>query len=653
MPRSVPSISVVVPCYNVEPYLRQCLDSIAGQTFGDFEVLCVNDGSTDATLAILAEYGAMDSRFAIIDKENAGYGAAVNAALDQAQGTWVSIVEPDDILAHRAFEHLMGAQQAEGGQADIVKGSFRDFFDDIPHFPRFGVPPLETRMPKVVRSFSVADYPEVLFHHPSIWSCLYRRSFLEAKSIRMVEAPGSGWTDNPWFLETFLQAGVCVWVPEVCYHYRQQEAADSRRVADPAIPFDRLHEMREIIDRTGFKGHPDIEAAHAKRVFAYIDLVIDKWGFSEIDPHVRAMINRAVSCVDPAAVASSKRLPASARIYYRDVKGAMLAEHPAVAQVPEDPKLSIFLLTSNDRRLLWQTIRSLARQSMRSFEVICVDDASRDRTAEILRAVAAKDRRFTLIEAKGDAALAAGIARARAPWTLAIRPGQTLTSVGWLRRLVRECERHRDAEILTIRADSHARIAGALASGYIMRRTILESPAVPRRFFADDGVGIVLGGLRVSRRTEHVDLACINTLARWRVLAWRTESTEQAVAQIRARCDALAADASGALSDVLAARALASEIRDGFRACGRPLRREEYFRQLEALADREEALLRSACALDAGTERILGEIDSIRARGYSAWAAERAERRELASPSTPGYFHPMRVLKRARNLLRK
>lgn len=651
MPRSVPAISVLVPCYNVEPYLRQCLESIAAQTFGDFEVLCVNDGSTDATLAVLAEFGAADTRFAIIDKDNGGYGAAVNAALDQACGEWVAIVEPDDFLARRAFEHLMDAARTQDGSVDIVKGSFRDFFDDIPHSPRFDVPALEARMPKVVRPFTIRDYPEVLFHHPSIWTCLYRRAFLEAKGIRMVEAPGSGWTDNPWFLETFLQADTCVWVPEVCYFYRQQEAVDSRRVADPSIPFDRLREMRAIIDRTGFAGHPSVEAAHAKRVFAYTDLIVDKWGFAETDPHIRGLVNEALASLDPGVVASSNRLPAAARIYYRDLKGTMLAELPAVPEAPQKPKLSIFLMTDNDRRLLWQTVRSLTRQSMRDFEVICIDNGSRDRCPEILRAIAAKDRRFRFIEAKGDAALSVGISGARAPWMFGIRPGQTLSSVGWLRALVRECEQHGDADILTLRPDTHTRIAGATASAYVMRRSVLESPSVPRRFFADDGVGIVLAGLRASRRTIRANVACISTRARWRVLAWRTESTEQAVSDISTRCEALASASDAEQPDSVAALALAREIRDGFKACGRPLRREDYFRRLEELADEEDELIRRAAAHDADVSRIHQEIGSIRARGYGSWAAERAERRELASPSTPGYFHPVRVFKRLRNLV--
>ena len=91
MPDS-PLISVIVPVYNVEKYLRKCLDSICGQTYRNLEILCVNDGSTDGSAAILEEYAARDARIKVFTQPNRGLSAARNTGLEHAT------VEPDLVV---------------------------------------------------------------------------------------------------------------------------------------------------------------------------------------------------------------------------------------------------------------------------------------------------------------------------------------------------------------------------------------------------------------------------------------------------------------------------------------------------------------------------------------------------------------------------
>ncbi len=91
--------SIIIPVYNVAPYLRECLDSVLSQTFTDWEAICVDDGSTDASGAILDEYAAKDARFRVIHQSNAGVSAARNRALDMARSEWVLFLDGDDYLA--------------------------------------------------------------------------------------------------------------------------------------------------------------------------------------------------------------------------------------------------------------------------------------------------------------------------------------------------------------------------------------------------------------------------------------------------------------------------------------------------------------------------------------------------------------------------
>ena len=103
------TISVIVPIYNVEAYLRQCLDSIVGQTLRDLEILLVDDGSTDGSDAICAEYAAKDGRVKVFHQANGGAAAARNHALEHASGTWIAFVDSDDWLEPDYFEKMMAA----------------------------------------------------------------------------------------------------------------------------------------------------------------------------------------------------------------------------------------------------------------------------------------------------------------------------------------------------------------------------------------------------------------------------------------------------------------------------------------------------------------------------------------------------------------
>ncbi len=99
-----PTFSIIIPVYNVAPYLRECLDSVLAQTCPDWEAICVDDGSTDASGAILDEYAARDARFRVIHQPNAGVSAARNRALENAQGEWIVFLDSDDVLYKHTLE---------------------------------------------------------------------------------------------------------------------------------------------------------------------------------------------------------------------------------------------------------------------------------------------------------------------------------------------------------------------------------------------------------------------------------------------------------------------------------------------------------------------------------------------------------------------
>ena len=102
----MPQISLIIPLYNAEKYLVPCLESVARQSFRDFEVLCINDGSQDGTEAIVKGFAEKDSRFRLINQENAGCSAARNHGIAVAEAPYIAFLDQDDMLHPQAFEAL-------------------------------------------------------------------------------------------------------------------------------------------------------------------------------------------------------------------------------------------------------------------------------------------------------------------------------------------------------------------------------------------------------------------------------------------------------------------------------------------------------------------------------------------------------------------
>ena len=122
MKKTTPKVSVIVPVYNVAPYLARCLDSLVGQTLKDIEIICVDDKSTDNSLDVLHEYAAKDARITVIAlSENSGVAVARNAGLDVACGEYIGFVDSDDYVDSDFYEKLYDI--AVESETDIVKAN--------------------------------------------------------------------------------------------------------------------------------------------------------------------------------------------------------------------------------------------------------------------------------------------------------------------------------------------------------------------------------------------------------------------------------------------------------------------------------------------------------------------------------------------------
>ncbi len=210
-----PSVSILVPCYNVEKYLNQCLDSIVNQTLKDIEIICINDGSTDSTLDIIKSYAKSDKRIVIIDKENEGYGKSMNRGLDAATGKYIGIVESDDWVDSDMFEKLYTI--AEKNNADIVKSDFYEYTttDGEKNVKKNLLPEWDLN-----RVITPRKNISIFFTQPSIWSAIYKREFLNDKNIRFLESPGASYQDLGFSFKVWLMADRVYLTPDAYLHYR-------------------------------------------------------------------------------------------------------------------------------------------------------------------------------------------------------------------------------------------------------------------------------------------------------------------------------------------------------------------------------------------------------------------------------------------------
>lgn len=217
------NVSAIVPVNNVAPYLRDCLDSLVRQTCGDWEAVCVDDGSTDGSGAILDEYAGRDSRFKVIHQANQGVSAARNAALEIAVGEWILFLDGDDVLRENCIK-------------DVRRTIERWPDVDAVHFGMvtFGV---GEPCPWPSESYSPARHPYAgvtpeIFHEGAFSCKVYSRHL-----IGDVRFSDRVWGEDRLFLVTCMaKAKVVSELGETCYGYRQRPGS----AINSAITADKL-----------------------------------------------------------------------------------------------------------------------------------------------------------------------------------------------------------------------------------------------------------------------------------------------------------------------------------------------------------------------------------------------------------------------------
>lgn len=257
-----PAITVVVPAYNVEEYLAECLESLLTQSFDDFEIVLVNDGSNDNTRSIAGSFAMRDRRLRIIDQSNAGLSAARNAGVRQARGRYIFFVDSDDIIPKRALTALFSTANKTG--SDIVVGSYQRFTSRRSRVPAW----IKEAHAQEQLKITAQEFPELIVNIVAV-SKLYRRSFLIDNNLRFV--PGVLYEDQEFAARVYTTAKSIDVVTDVVYGYREREDGSSitqRRaeLSNASALFDALDAALRVYKQSGSVQLLEKRLAHMLRV---------------------------------------------------------------------------------------------------------------------------------------------------------------------------------------------------------------------------------------------------------------------------------------------------------------------------------------------------------------------------------------------------
>lgn len=235
-PQIVPRLSVVVPVYNVRPYLRDCLDSLAAQTFTDFEVILVDDGSTDGSGELARKLARRRPTWRVTHTDRRGPGGARNHGVALAGGELLAFLDSDDLLPRDAYAHMVAT--LDGSGSDFVVGSLVRLVDGEP------IEPPWIQRPHLRRRLGITldDLPDILVNvFP--WSKVFRRSFYDRSGLSWAE--GIRYEDQVFSTEAYLRAAAFDVIRRPVYIWRVRD--------DGTSITQRRHELADLEDRVRTK----------------------------------------------------------------------------------------------------------------------------------------------------------------------------------------------------------------------------------------------------------------------------------------------------------------------------------------------------------------------------------------------------------------
>lgn len=464
-----PVVSVIIPVYNGEKYLKECLDSVIRQSFSHWEMICINDGSTDGSLRILEDFARMDDRIRVLSQDNQGQSAARNAGMRCALGAYILFLDCDDRLMPDALERL--TERAAEDQLDILYFDGETFFNDgLDTEEKFaGYRQVYHAKITISGTLTGTEMFRTLYesgsYRVSVCMQLFRRTFLQETGMTFY--PGILYEDNLFTMKTMTQAKRTGYCHQTFYMRRIRpnsivtQSKDYRHLRSYVIAYTQIAAYA-MDAKLPAEVMPGVRAqlrslmAHAVDVFSSLDpqqrekitrtypessLILETvtvWekaaqgGAAQptrptgIRKAITGKLQKLIAHLKEDGIGSTavlclkillektgidklrRRLRAKKHTKKHFYRPSRQANGIAAAPYsPDAPFVSVILPVHNGHDYLGDTIASLQAQTMRNAEFLFVDDESSDDSLEILKRAAEQDRRIQVIPQKRSNAGAA------------------------------------------------------------------------------------------------------------------------------------------------------------------------------------------------------------------------------------------------------
>lgn len=353
-------ISIIVPIYNTEKYLHECLDSILNQSYTNFEVLLINDGSTDSSGTICQEYVERDSRFRYFEKDNGGVASARNLGLERSEGTYITFIDSDDWVEFNYLEVLYTALKEN--DTDVAISTYKRFAQDGVFYLRSYSKENDEflNIGKRNRNSFLEILPKLGELDHSFYSISSKLIKREIIGNLLFDEQVSYAEDLNFFFRLYLGVESVVYVRDYTYIYRTHDASTSQNFNE-------------------------LKALHELEIFKRMFQQIEKMGITTFQ-YFRRLKNLVASRI--AGFPTSKAI--------REYE-SFVSEVRERVTYPQ-PLISLVVPIYNVENYLWSCLDSIAKQTYSNIEILLVNDGSPDGSATICQEFVAKDSRFHYIE---------------------------------------------------------------------------------------------------------------------------------------------------------------------------------------------------------------------------------------------------------------
>ena len=386
-----PKLSIIIPIYNVNKYLKECLESIINQTLKNIEIICVNDGSTDNSLEIIMQF-SFDNRVIIINKINTGYGDSMNNGFDFATGKYIGIVESDDFIDINMFKSLY--KYTKKGDIDIIRCNFYLYWGkNKKHILYFQI--IKELYNKI---FNPIENNNIFFIQPSIWSGIYKKEFLIKNNIKFLPTPGASYQDTSFFYKTLFKANKIFCTKKAFYYYRQtnsNSSVNNNTINKVMFTHKELNEIEKFIKK-------DIKLYNInQRYFNTKKIMTLLWNLNRVDKkkQYNKILYKEIYEILKSDNYIHEQFNNFEINYLNHLKyngEERTSEIFLYSPKEKNPQISVIIPIYNCEKYIKECLSSLIKQTFKNFEIICINDGSNDDTLKILKKFEAKDERIKI-----------------------------------------------------------------------------------------------------------------------------------------------------------------------------------------------------------------------------------------------------------------